>query len=85
MFGKDNLGVKKTLAVEGKNYQYFSLSEAAKKIGTDLTKMPFSLKVVLENLLRFEDGRVVTVDDVKACVSWLKNRKIDHEIAWPDH
>ena len=82
MFGKDNLGVKKTLAVEGKNYQYFSLSEAAKKIGTDLTKMPFSLKVVLENLLRFEDGRVVTVDDVKACVSWLKNRKIDHEIAY---
>ena len=82
MFGKDNLGVKRSLSVDGKAYQYFSLNEAGKKLGTDLSAMPFSLKVVLENLLRFEDGRVVTVDDVKACVEWLKNKKIDHEIAY---
>jgi aconitate hydratase len=82
MFGKDNLGVKSGLSVDGKTYQYFSLEKAAKKLDTDLSLMPFSLKIILENLLRFEDGRVVTIDDVKACVAWLKNKKIDHEIAY---
>lgn len=82
MFGKDNLEVKRSLSVDGKSYKYFSLSEAAKKLDVDLSLMPFSLKIILENLLRFEDGRVVTIDDVKACVAWLKNQKIDHEIAY---
>ncbi len=82
LFGKDNLGVKRPLCIDGKTYQYFSLKEAGKKLSTDLAKMPFSLKVILENLLRFEDGRVVTIDDIKACVAWLKNQKIDHEIAY---
>jgi aconitate hydratase len=82
LFGKDNLGVKTSLSVDGRSYKYFSLTIAAKKLGADLSKMPFSLKVVLENLLRFEDGRVVTIDDVKACAAWLKNKKIDHEIAY---
>jgi len=82
MFGKDNLGVKRGLTVDNKVYQYFSLSEAGNKLGVDLSLMPFSLKIILENLLRFEDGRVVTIDDIKACVAWLKNKKIDHEIAY---
>lgn len=82
VFGEDNLGVKASLSVEGKKYQYFSLKMAEKKLGVDLSKMPFSLKVVLENLLRFEDGRIVKIDDIKACVAWLKNKKIDHEIAY---
>lgn len=82
MFGKDTLGCKKTLAIDGKNYQYFSLNEAAKKLGKDLKLMPYSLKIVLENLLRFEDGKTVTLEDIKACVSWLDSQKIDHEIAY---
>ena len=75
MFGKDSLGTKKSLNLEGKIYQYFSLKEAAEKLGVDISLMPFSLKIVLENLLRFEDGKAVTVDDIKACVAWLKNKK----------
>jgi aconitate hydratase len=82
MFGKDNLGVKKSLEVGNKIYQYFSLDEAAKKLDVDISSMPFSLKIILENLLRFEDGRVVTIKDIQACVDWLKNRKVNHEIAY---
>lgn len=82
MFGKDQLEVKQNLEVEGRSYKYFSLIEAGKKLGVDLSRMPFSLKIILENLLRFEDNKAVTIDDIKACVSWLKNRKIDYEIAY---
>jgi aconitate hydratase len=82
MFGKDSLEVKKKLNIDGKNYEYFSLKVAAEKLGTDISKMPFSLKIIFENLLRFEDDKAVTVADIKACASWLKNKKIDHEIAY---
>ncbi len=80
--GQDTLGTRKTLDVDGKDYIYFSLKEAAEKIG-DVSKLPFSMKVVLENLLRFEDGRTVTTDDVKAVKTWLDNGgKVSHEIAY---
>ena len=82
MFGNDNLGVKKTLVVGDKSYQYFSIAEASKKLGFNLHEMPYSLKIILENLLRFENGKNVTIDDIKACASWLENKKIDHEIAY---
>ncbi|MCK5745813.1 MAG: hypothetical protein KAH44_06340, partial [Oricola sp.] len=65
---------KKTLSAGGKTYAYYSLAEASKQIG-DVSRLPFSLKVLLENLLRFEDDRSVTVDDVKAFADWLKNGK----------
>ncbi len=69
--GKDTLGTRKTLDVNGKSYDYFSL-EAAEKAGVgDVSRLPYSLKVVLENLLRREDGRTVTVEDVKALGAWL--------------
>ena len=48
----------------------------------DLRRLPFSLKVLLENLLRHEDGRTVTVDDIKALADWLKDRSSDREIAF---
>lgn len=82
LFGQDNLGVKQSISVNKNEYKYFSINEAEKKLKTDLSRMPCSLKVVLENLLRFEDGRIVTTDDIKACVNWLKNQKINHEIAY---
>ncbi|MFN7113744.1 MAG: aconitate hydratase AcnA [Alphaproteobacteria bacterium] len=79
--GHDTLKTRKTLTVDGKDYDYFSLSEAAKSIG-DITKLPYSLKVLLENLLRFEDGQSVKVDDVKAVAEWLKDKKSTREIAY---
>ncbi len=72
---------KKTLNVKGKDYDYYSLPAAEKTLGS-LEKLPFSLKVLLENLLRHEDGSTVVADDMKAFASWLKNRKSNQEIAF---
>ena len=79
--GHDTLGTKKTLDVDGQSYSYFSLKEAEKQLG-DISQLPFTLKVLLENLLRFEDGRSVTTTDVKAVVEWLKSQQSTHEIAF---
>jgi len=79
--GHDTLKTRQTLTVGGKDYDYFSLKAAEKTLG-DLTRLPYSLKVLLENLLRFEDGRSVTTDDVKACGAWLKDRTSDTEVAY---
>ncbi len=79
--GNDSLKTRKTLSVGGKTYDYFSLKDAAAQLG-DISKLPFTLKVLLENLLRFEDGRTVSVDDVKAIVDWQINKKSDREIAY---
>lgn len=79
--GQDTLQARKTLTVDGKTYDYFSLKTAAEKFG-DISKLPFTLKVLLENMLRFEDGRSVTTDDVKAVVEWQKHKKSDAEIAY---
>ena len=79
--GRDSLKTKKTLKAGGASYAYYSLAEAAKHIG-DISRLPFSLKVLLENLLRFEDGRSVSVDDIKAFADWLKTGKSTREIAY---
>lgn len=79
--GQDSLGTRQILTVEGKDYDYFSLPKAAEKIG-DISKLPFSLKVLLENLLRYEDGRSVVVDDVQAIADWMKTKSSDKEIAF---
>ncbi len=79
--GNDTLKTRKTLEVDGKTYAYYSLKEAASKIG-DISKLPYTLKVLLENLLRFEDGRSVTTKDIQALADWQKNKRSDTEIAY---
>ncbi len=79
--GKDTLKTRRTLIVDGTEYDYFSLEAAQADIG-DVARLPFSMKVLLENLLRYEDGRTVSVDDVKAVGEWLKTRSSDREIAY---
>ncbi len=79
--GTDSLNTRKTLSVEGKEYDYFSLKAAEEKIG-DISRLPYTLKVLLENLLRNEDGRSVTTSDIKALADWLKEKKSNHEIAY---
>ncbi|MCH2394731.1 MAG: aconitate hydratase AcnA [Oceanibaculum sp.] len=70
------------MVVDGDEYEYYSI-EAAQKAGLgDVSRLPMSLKVLLENLLRYEDGRTVTVDDVMAMGAWLKERKSTREIAY---
>ena len=78
----DKLKTRRTLSVGDKTYDYFSL-EAAEQAGLgDLTRLPFSLKVLLENLLRYEDGGTVTVEDIQAMGAWLRDRRSDREIAY---
>ncbi|MDP6388688.1 MAG: aconitate hydratase AcnA [Alphaproteobacteria bacterium] len=80
--GQDSLKTRRTLKVGGKSYDYYSLEAAAEALGADISRLPFSLKVLLENLLRFEDGRSVTVDDVKALVAWLEAQRSSAEVAY---
>jgi aconitate hydratase len=70
--GQDTLKARATLNAGGKSYDYFSLAKAAEAYG-DISRLPFSMKVLLENMLRFEDGVTVTTDDVKAIIDWQEN------------
>ena len=81
-FGTDTLKTRRSLSAAGKSYDYYSLEAAADAGLGDISRLPFSLKVLLENLLRWEDGRTVTVDDVKGMAGWLENRRSDREIAY---
>src|SRR6478609_1042974 len=79
--GHDTLATRSTLEVAGRSVSYYSLAKAAEQIG-DISRLPFSMKVLLENLLRFEDGTTVTVDDIKAMVTWLEERTSEREIQY---
>jgi aconitate hydratase len=72
MPGRDTLKTRRPLTVGDRTYDYFDLAAAAGAIG-DISRLPFTIKVLLENLLRFEDGRTVTVDDIKALAAWGDN------------
>jgi len=78
----DSFKCRSTLNVNGKTYEYFSLPEAEANGLEGLSKLPFSLKVLAENLLRNEDGRSVTADDIRALALWAKDRRSDVEIAY---
>ncbi|RJG55463.1 aconitate hydratase AcnA [Sphingobium terrigena] len=80
--GQDTLGTRDILQVDGKDIAFYSLKKAAAKLG-DVSRLPFSMKVLLENLLRFEDGVTVTVEDIKAIIDWQKDRgKAEREIQY---
>lgn len=72
---------KDTLQVDNKTYRYYSLAIATRTLG-DLSRLPKSLKVLLENLLRWQDGDSVTAEDIQALAGWLKNAHADREIAY---
>ena len=73
---------RRTLTAGGKTYVYYSLPAAEKNGLAGISKLPYSLKVLLENLLRYEDGKTVTADDIKAVAGWLKKKSSDREIAF---
>ncbi len=81
--GQDTLGTRSTLSVGGKDYAYYSLAKASEKIG-DVSRLPFSMKVLLENLLRFEDGGfTVSTADIQAVADWQNNpRESSNEIQY---
>ncbi|MGE0230786.1 MAG: aconitate hydratase AcnA [Flavobacteriaceae bacterium] len=83
MTSLDSFKCRKTLKVGTKSYEYYSLKAAEKNGLKGIDKLPFSMKVLLENLLRAEDGRSVTKADIKAVAGWAGNKgRKDHEIAF---
>ncbi|MEA3037768.1 MAG: aconitate hydratase, partial [Sphingomonadales bacterium] len=67
--GNDSLHTRSQLQVGAKSYAYYSLEKAAASLGS-ISRLPFSMKVLLENLLRFEDGKTVTRADIEALIAW---------------
>ena len=83
MTSLDSFNSKRTLSVGNKSYTYYSLSAAGENGLGDVSRLPASLKVLLENMLRFEDGKTVTKEDILAFKTWLDNKgDISHEIAY---
>ena len=67
----NSFGAKQILTISGKDYVYYSLVEAEKNGLKGATQLPISLKVVLENLLRYEDGKSVTKEMIEETVKWI--------------
>src|SRR6186997_714832 len=82
MTSVDSFKCRKTLKVGAKTYVYYSLPAAEKNGLKGISRLPFSMKVLLENLLRNEDGRTVKKEDIQAVAEWMKTRKIEHEVAF---
>lgn len=76
-----HLQTRKTLNVEGKEYTYYSLEEASKQLG-DISRLPYSLKILLENMLRLQDEVAVKAKDIEALANWVKTRTSEQEVAF---
>ena len=74
MASLDSFRCRKTLTVGDRTYTTFSLEDAEKNGLPGISKLPFSMKVLLENLLRYEDGRTVKKEDIEAIAAWVENR-----------
>ena len=83
MTQSNSFGARQTLQVGDRSYTYYSIAEAEKAGLDGVSRLPFSMKVLLENLLRFEDGRTVKKADIEAIKAWLGNKgKDEAEIAY---
>src|SRR5438874_92644 len=80
MTSHDSFRCCKLLKVGTKTYAFYSLAAAEKNGLKGISRLPFSMKVLLENLLRFEDGRTVTKEDIQAVAQWLKTKSSEREI-----
>jgi len=79
---KNSFKTLSQISINGKNYKYFSLKEAEKNGLEGISKLPKSIKVLLENLLRYEDDITVNKDQIEAIKNWLKTKKSEKEIAY---
>src|SRR3990167_2827506 len=80
--GQDSLATRQKLTVEGKVYYYYSLKQAEQTHFKGISRLPYSLKVLFENLLRYEDGTTVTTADIQALADWTQTKRSQHEIAY---
>src|ERR1043166_2333726 len=79
----NSFGTLSKITIGGKSYSYHSLPALAQKMGIDLSTMPYGLKILLENLLRFEDGEIVRKEDIEALVKQNPKEESTHEIQFP--
>ena len=77
--GQDSLKTRSTLTAAGQTYTYFSIPKAAETLG-DVSRLPVSLKILLENILRFEDGTSYRVQDAHAIAAWLTEARSTQEV-----
>src|SRR5580700_5212201 len=82
MTSLDSFRCCKPLKVGSKTYAYYSLAAAEKNGLKGISRLPFTLKILLENLLRNEDGRSVAKEDLQAIAQWLKTKTSDREVAF---
>ena len=82
MTSLDSFKCARTLKVGNKTYAYYSLPAAEKAGLKGISRLPFSMKVLLENLLRHEDGRTITKEDIQAVAHWLKTKTSDRDVAF---
>ncbi len=80
--GHDRLNARRSLRADGREYDYYALDAVGEAGLGDISRLPYAMKVLLENLLRHEDGRTVTTDDIAACAAWAETRTSTHEIAF---
>ena len=78
--GQDTLQTRRTLTVSGRDYEYFSVPAAAAALGEPTDRLPVSLKILLENVLRFENGASYTVNDARALADWAREGRSDKEV-----
>ena len=82
MNNQDSFKSRKFFQIGKKKYLYYSLKEAQKNGLKNINRLPFSLRILLENILRNEDGNEVKKKDIISINSWIKNRKSKNEIAF---
>ncbi len=78
--GQDTLGVGRALNAGTREYRYFSLSDADEAQGVDASRLPVSLKILLENVLRFENGTSYKVEDARAIAEWVNGGTSTKEV-----
>jgi aconitate hydratase len=77
---KNSFGTKSQLSIEGKSYHYHSLPALGKATGKDISKIPLGLRVLLENLMRLDDGDIVRKEDIEALLAWNPKKTSEYEI-----
>jgi len=79
---KNSFNSLKSILIDGTNYKYYSIKEAEKNGLAGISKLPKSIKVLLENLLRYEDDITINKIQIEAIKNWLENKKSFTEIAY---
>jgi aconitate hydratase len=79
---KNSFATKSKLSANNKEYTYFSLKKAEEHLGEEISRLPYTLKILLENMLRFEDDETVSKEDITSFKNWLKEGRVNQEIGF---